>query len=346
MKINVIKKEIPASFNEKGGARVQIVDKTTIPLETSIKEAVKGMTVVGDELLVQAQFEGIMRSMAEGVARDGNARQLDDFLTVYAQPYGPIDLDKGWDSDVNGFSIKARLLNEMEIDITEWTFNDVTKGRKAFKVESVSTGESDEAIILGEVVHVNGGEFPEIAKTRVEWSVTDTDKSGEVASAHLSGDCSRIDIAAAALAEIKSEAYDGKEIVFTVRGNFAKATAKATLKYVADPLAPVITSATCEGAAAGECALTGKVSINGTALGTMSTSGYSLTFGVKRGDNWVVSLSPTDHYSEWTDNLIEFESGVGDLLPEGALLEDGDIAVWRVTREGHGYAEATLTYAA
>ena len=116
--------------------------------------------------------------------------------------------------------------------------------------------------------------------------------------------------------------------------------------YVADPLAPKVTSATCEGAAAGKCALTGKVSINGTALGTMSTSGYSLTFGVKRGDDWVVSLSPTDHYSEWTDNLIEFEGGVGDLLPEGALLEDGDIAVFRVTREGHGYADAMLTYAA
>ena len=346
MKINVIKTEIPASFNEKGGARVQIVDKTTIPLETSIKEAVKGMTVVGDELLVQAQFEGIMRSMAEGVARDGNARQLDDFLTVYAQPYGPIDLDKGWDSDVNGFSIKARLLNEMEIDITEWTFNDVTKGRKAFKVESVSTGESDEAIILGEVVHVNGGEFPEIAKTRVEWSVTDTDKSGEVASAHLSGDCSRIDIAAAALEEIKSEAYDGKEIVFTVRGNFAKATAKAALKYVADPLAPTFTAASAEGATEGHVKRTTAVTLTGTNLnGTGSVIYFKVATpdGTVRQDWTDVGASC---YTSHTDTQIQFPDGLVGCLADGVLPDVGDIVMFRLDAGDHGQADISLIYEA
>ena len=124
MIIDVIKREIPASFSEKGGCSYRIVNKITVPLESSIKEAKEMMSVVGDEIVVLAQFQGMLKSMAEGVQRDGIARQLGDYLTVYAQPYGEIDLDEGWDSSKAGFYLKARLLNEMEIDISSWTLRD------------------------------------------------------------------------------------------------------------------------------------------------------------------------------------------------------------------------------
>ena len=241
MTIDVVKKEIPAAIDPNGGAYVMIVGKTTIPLATSVHEAKERLCVIGDEQFIQSQFMGLFKSMAEGVARDGIARQIGDFITIYAQPTGEVDLDKGWDSDKNAFVLKARLLNQCELDITDWAFRDVTPGRVAIKLETASTGEDDDTVNVGSVVHLNGSSLPEVAKAKVEWALSDGSKSGTVASAQLTGDSTRIDIAAAALDELKDEQYNGKTIIFTIRGNFAKASVKSTLKYVPAPETPIMT---------------------------------------------------------------------------------------------------------
>lgn len=126
MNIKVIKKPIPAEICEDGGASVIIIGKETVDLETSIDEAKDVLIVVGDKLLVKGMFVGLFKSMVKGIERDGNARQLGDFITLYPVPTGEFDLDKGWQAGVNGVRIRARLMNELELDISNWEFEDVT----------------------------------------------------------------------------------------------------------------------------------------------------------------------------------------------------------------------------
>jgi len=240
MTCDYIKQEIPEAISEEGGARIQIVNKNTIPLATSVKEAKDGLYVLGDEQLVRGEFQGLFKSMAAGVARDGHSRQIGDFLTVYAQPEGPIDLEKGWDETVNGFRLKARLLNEMVLDITGWSFRDVTPGRIPFKLKSVSTGTTSGIVESNKSVHINGENLPLLAAATVEWAIPGTTQSGTIAAAKLTGDCDRIDIAADALSGVITQANDGKPIEFKVRGNYANATISAVLKYVA-PVTPTVT---------------------------------------------------------------------------------------------------------
>ena len=56
------------------------------------------------------------------------------------------------------------------------------------------------------------------------------------------GEIDRVDIAADALDELKQPEYDGKTIVFTVRGNYSNAKIPATIRYVEPPpVAPTLT---------------------------------------------------------------------------------------------------------
>ena len=83
---------------------------------------------------------------------------------------------------------------------------------------------------------INGDNVPSTRTgeaIRVDWAVEGTDKSGTIPADKVTSNISRIDIADDALAELASEEYDGKTIVFTVRGNFSSAKIAATLRYVA-----------------------------------------------------------------------------------------------------------------
>ena len=95
MNIKVIKKLIPEEICEDGGASVIIVGKETVDLETSIDEAKDVLIVVGDKLLVK------------GIERDGNARQLGDFITLYPVPTGEVigEIIVGENVDFNGFGL-------------------------------------------------------------------------------------------------------------------------------------------------------------------------------------------------------------------------------------------------
>ena len=240
MNIKVIKKLIPEEICEDGGASVIIVGKETVDLETSIDEAKDVLIVVGDKLLVKGMFVGLFKSMIKGIERDGNARQLGDFITLYPVPTGEFDLDKGWQDGVNGVRIRARLMNELELDVSNWEFEDVTPGRQAFTLGSIECGERQLGVV--DFVHpvwINGKPLPRTDEIRVDWAVEGTDSHGTVAADKVTSTASRATLAADALAELASEEYDGKTVVFTVRGNFASAKISATLRYAA-PTGPTV----------------------------------------------------------------------------------------------------------
>ena len=239
---DIVRQVIPAEISEKGGARLRLVNGRTIPLETSLKEAKAAGYVLGDETLVRRQFEGLVQSMRDGTESDGMARQIGNWVTVYPVFVGPIDLTRGFDPEKNGVRIRMRLLNELDVDITDWEFRDVTPGRTPFSIDSASTGELVNAVKIGDPVHVNGRPFPPKEALRVDWAVDGTDKSGTIPAAKFASDATLITLDADALDELKDETYDGKTIVFTVRGNFSSAKIAATLKYVA--LVPTVTNLT------------------------------------------------------------------------------------------------------
>ena len=238
MKKQYVKNPIPEAISEDGGASIMFVNKQTVPLDGAIREALEGNYCTGQATLIRNFFFGLMQSMADGVRRDGHARQIANFLTVYPVFKGEVDMDRGYDPEVNGVMIRARLLNEMDLDITNWSFEDVTPGKRSFSLTSCSTGEADKEYRIGEGGHINGKNLPSTAageELRVHWEVEGTDKSGDIPAAKLSSEIDRIDIAADALAELADEAYDGKTIAFTVCGNFSSAKIAATLKFVVAP---------------------------------------------------------------------------------------------------------------
>ena len=160
--------------------------------------------VLGNKLLVRQTFFGLMQSMADGVRRDGHARQIGDFITVYPVFKGPVDPDRGFDPAVNKVMIRARLLNEMELDITDWTFVDVTPGKRAFTLTRITSGEGGEdgLIVIGENVEINGKEVPNKnagEAIRVHWALEDGSKSGDVEAAKIASNISRIDLAEGSL---------------------------------------------------------------------------------------------------------------------------------------------------
>jgi len=232
MKVQIIKQEISPEISEAGGASVMLVNKETVDLETTIDEAKDGLFVMGNVLLIKGLFVGLFKSMVNGIERDGNARQLGDFLTLYPVPTGEFDLDKGWDPEVNGVRIRARLMNEMEIDISKWEFEDVTPGRQSFTIESVQAGATTGVVELGQAVAINGRNLPLTADVRVEYAVPELDLSGTVAAAKVTSSATRIDLTADALDALKVAGVNGKQIVLTVRGNFANAKITGVLKYV------------------------------------------------------------------------------------------------------------------
>ena len=233
-----IKHPIPEEITDKGGASVQLVQKQTIPLDGAIDAAIEAHYAIGQKEFIRNGVIGTMKSMAAGVRRDGRPRSIEGFLTVYPVFKGPVNLEKGFDPAVNKVQIRARLLNELELDISNWSFEDVTPGKKAFKLNSVKAGAVLNVVEVGEKIAVNGENLPSTAageELRVHWEVEGTDKSGDIPAAKMTSDVGRADIAADALAELASPAYDGKRIVFTARGNFSTAKIAATLRYAEPP---------------------------------------------------------------------------------------------------------------
>ena len=311
MKKQYIKNPIPEAISEDGGASIVFVNKQTVPLDGAISEALAGNYCTGQKTLIRNFFFGLMQSMADGVRRDGHARQIANFLTVYPVFKGEIDLERGYDPEVNGVMIRARLLNEMDLDITDWSFEDVTDGKRSFKLDSVKAGPVIGEYHVGEIGHVNGKDLPstEAGETlRVHWAVEGTDKSGDIPAEKLSSDVSRIDIAADALAEIATAEYDGKTVVFTVRGNFSSAKISATLKYEApvppEPTYPITSE-------------DGKVQFDSAEAKNLFGNALDCTFDVSKGITEIDADYAKTH-TTLTKSLTDATGG-----PECTLIDPG-----------------------
>ena len=241
MRKQYIKQPIPEAISEDGGASVLFVNKMTVRLDGAITEAIAGNYVIGNATLIRNTFMGMMRSMADGVARDGHPRMLGNLITIYPVVTGEIDLDKGWDPSVNSVKIRARLLNEMELDITDWVFRDVTPGKRSFTLQSVKAGEELGVYDISKLGELNGKDLPSTEAgepLNIHWEVEGTDKSGDIAAAKLSSNVSRIDIAAGAIEGLTRD-EEGKTIVLTVRGNFTTGKITALVKLPPVPTVEV-----------------------------------------------------------------------------------------------------------
>jgi len=231
MQIDYIRRNTPESFSEEGGAYIQIVNKQTTGLSASIEEARAALHVVGSAELIEGYFVGIMKSVFEGIRDDGHPRTVGD-ISFYPVCGGKFDLDKGWDPAVNDVRIKARLLNGVTLDVTDWTFRDVTEGRVAFSIDTISDGTTEGRVSTQSNVDVNCRNLPAKEKISVSW-VCGT-KSVAVASDKFTADISRVTIDKSAFASLTAE-DDGKDITVILKGCYNKATKTAVVKYVPAP---------------------------------------------------------------------------------------------------------------
>ena len=74
MKKKFIKRAIPAEISGKGGGYIQFVEKDTVPLDGVIVNAIDGSYCQGRPTLILAAIQGLLKSMARGVATDGHPR--------------------------------------------------------------------------------------------------------------------------------------------------------------------------------------------------------------------------------------------------------------------------------
>ena len=310
MKKPYIKLPIPTEISEDGGASTLFVNKQTVPLDGAINEALAGNYCTGQPTLIRNDFFGLMQSMSDGVRRDGHARQIANFLTVYPVFKGEVDLERGFDPAKNRVIIRARLLNEMELDITNWSFEDVTPGKRSFTLQSAKAGAALGVYEIGKTGNINGKNLPSTSageELRIHWEVEGTDKSGDIPAAKLTSDVSRIDIATDALDELKSAEYDGKTIVFTVRGNFSSAKVSVKLKYVAST-EPTVSE--MSGVFTGDD-IVGSVVItaNGTNLGPLA-SGDKATIKCDEYEDFDIAGPKLTVNDEGTQ-LVATENGLG-----------------------------------
>jgi len=274
MQCDYIRRDVNEAISEDGGAFIQLVNKNTVGLKSSIDEARTALFVVGANSMIEGYFIGIMRSVFEGIKEDGHPRTVGD-ITFYPVCGGTFDLEKGWDPKVNDVRIKARLLNGITLDVTDWTFRDVTPGRVAFAIDTVSDGTVTGQVSTQANAELNGRNFP--AKELLDVSWTCGAKSGTVAADKLTVNVARITIDKTAFASLTAE-DNGKDIVLTVRGCYNKATKTAVLKYVAPPQPPAITGATGTGAGQKPKAVGDTLTIVGTNLAVPARGAVGITY--------------------------------------------------------------------
>ena len=151
----------------------------------------------------------------------------------------------------------------------------------------------------------------------------------------VTSNISRIDIAEDALAELASEEYDGKTIVFTVRGNFSSAKISATLKYAApEPVAEssdgVVKVMAVEPEAA-ESGSTFRISGSGLAVHGEEWGIMTITSSTTEGEEHPINVSVV---SQADDEVVL-------RLPDEATFDPGShpAALWLIYQPQHGAPE-------
>ena len=233
MTADYIKQEISEEICEDGGATARLVNNRVLPLGTAVDEAIRGNYVKGEKGLITAEVQGVIASMVANTAKDGNARQIDGLFTIYPQYVGLIDPEKGHDPAKNGVETRIRLLKELRIDTSKWTFNDVTPGRVPIRAYNASTGGTVGVVENGTQVKFVG--YGLETATRVEWRIEGTEKSGVFPESVLGRSANVLTVPAL---DGLDQSCDGKTIRFDVYGAKNLSTVNARAKYVEPPPAP------------------------------------------------------------------------------------------------------------
>ena len=237
MTADYIKQEISEEICEDGGATARLVNNRVLPLGTAVDEAIRGNYVKGEKGLITAEVQGVIASMVANTAKDGNARQIDGLFTIYPQYVGLIDPEKGHDPAKNGVETRIRLLKELRIDTSKWTFNDVTPGRVPIRAYNASTGGTVGVVENGTQVKFVG--YGLETATRVEWRIEGTEKSGVFPESVLGRSANVLTVPAL---DGLDQSCDGKTIRFDVYGAKNLSTVNARAKYVEPPPAnPTLT---------------------------------------------------------------------------------------------------------
>jgi len=315
MQIDYIRRDVNEAISEDGGAFIQLVNKNTIGLKSSISEAKAALYVVGADSMIEGYFVGIMRSVFEGIKEDGHPRTVGD-ITFYPVCGGTFDLEKGWDNAVNDVRIRARLINGITLDVSGWTFRDVTEGRVSYAIDTVSNGTQTGLVTSDADAELNGRNFPAKEKLSVQWACGT--KGATVPANKFAANVARITVDKTALASLTA-ADDGNDITMTVKGCYNKASKTAKFAYVPTP---VFTSATSDGCETGTVEPNSTVTVVGTGLkGVKSTDKIRVTFPLMEGEASVEGTNVTVA----ADGLsLTFD--LGD-KPTGAVDGDGSVVL-------------------
>ena len=191
-----------------------MLGRKTIENNETIEEALKYSYVMGKPSQIEYNVKGVLKAMVAGIGKDGNGRKIDSLFSMQ-----PVIKGKGDDvcDDIDKSKLKvvakARALKDMTIDSSNWNVS-VEGSSGSLRIDTISTGEKTGYIYLGEDVNVNGYGLVVGATSSFEWSVPGTSASGTIAAEHLTSEYTRLTIAAAAFAEIRSAEFNGKTIEF------------------------------------------------------------------------------------------------------------------------------------
>ena len=194
-----------------------IVNPKTLGNDETIKEAIQYNYVIGQPEQIGYNAKGVLKSMIKGISKDADGRKIDEFFSVQPTIKGKGD-DITDDIDKSKIAVlaKARALKKLKLDTSDW--NVMIEGTSgALAINGISTGEESGQIVIGEDVGINGFGLKLGEGDTISWSVPEAGKSGVVAAAKLTSDMTRITIDGDALEELDDSAYNGMQIIWTLK---------------------------------------------------------------------------------------------------------------------------------
>lgn len=216
------------------GRRVgRFTDLITLDNDATIQEALDYGYVVGKKESVKAAVSAVLKAMIDGIARDGNGRKIDGYLSINAFPKRKLaDVTDEYTKAIAKVVARARMLKEFKVDTDKWSF--VVEGSiGTIEITVITTGEKIGEVVLGEDVHVNGKELKMVEGDTAAWEVPEISRHGNISADKLTSDATRITIDKTALSQLAGDPEsDGKVIVFTFTIGGKKAIKSAVLRYV------------------------------------------------------------------------------------------------------------------
>lgn len=214
-----------------GDKRVgRIVDGKSLDNDATIQEAIDYGYVVGKKEVIGQAVKGVLKAMSDGVAKDGNGRKVNEFVSLQAFAKGRLD-DITDEIDKSKITVRtvARALKELKPDTTGWGYTIEGSSSNTLSITSVTSGEVIGEVMVGAAVDMNGYGLTYNQMTdSVKWAVVGTSKTGTVLAEHITSDWTRLTVAAAAFGTL-APSDKGKTIVFTVKIGGKTVVKSATL---------------------------------------------------------------------------------------------------------------------